>query len=260
MSDTITGDMIPEAVEEVKEVKSAIKAIALDKKGRIVPKDNSEFLRYCKALMAASPPKHLKTLPEFMGALIYCRQMGFPDFAVREIAHIHGQWSPFGSLPLTLARRTGEITYFKESWFDKDYKIISFENQNLTNPVWGAVCWIGRNNQDPNSFSFTVDMAKSKGLYPAMKRDYTTKKMVENPEGPWSKWTELMLRYKARSWGLKSEFADALNGAPIAEYDFERLPENEREVKEVKHSFDGKLATADDINKEFGDTEKGEAE
>lgn len=221
MENAIEEKVIDAEEGEVKKNKTL--PIVVNERGLIEAKDNAELYRYCMALMSGgSAPKHLSTVPQVMSAILTVRQLGMPDFAIRQVANIHGTQSIFGDLPLALAQKTKELTHFREEWFDKDYQKICFENKNLGAEVVGAVCFIARGKMDPLSFSFTLQDAEKANLYPA------------GQHSPWTKYTRIMLRYKARSIALKSLFADAISGLAIAEYDLDRLPSHEpRDVTET---------------------------
>lgn len=198
--------------------------IELDDKGRVLAKNNSELLRYAGALVASEMvPKWFDKPGKLFGALVFVRSLGLPDMAIRQVASIHGVPSLFGDLPLALVQMSKELTFFKEQWFDKDYKIICFEEKNLNSEVYGAVCFLKRGDGEQQSFAFTMDDAKQAKLYPD-----------SNASKPWMKYTKLMLRYRARSIGLKSLFADKLNGAAIMEYDFNTNDPLERDVSNEK--------------------------
>jgi len=208
-------------IEEKKELTpqhQVMQPILLDDKGRVMAKNNSELLRYCNAVIQSEiVPKWFDKPQKLFGALMFTRALGLPDTAIRQVAVIHGVPSLFGDLPLALCQMSKELTYFKEQWFDKDYNIICFENKNLHTDVFGAVCFLSRGKNEVQSFSFTLDDAKQAGLWPAKKADGSA-----SPNSPWSKYTKIMLRYKSRSIGLKSLFADKLNGSAIMEYDYDQ--------------------------------------
>lgn len=201
--------------------------IELDEKGRVMAKNNAELIRYCGALIdSGMVPARFDKPGKLFGAISFVRSLGLPDNSIRQVANIEGTPSLFGDLPLALCQATGELTHFEEKWFDKDYNFICFENKNLHAEVFGAVCFISRSKCEKQSFAFTMDDAKAAGLYPPKKRDGS-----ENKMSPWNKYTKLMLRYKARAIGLKSLFADKINGVAIAEYDFdENDPTNARDI------------------------------
>ncbi len=198
-------------VESPRQQLKELAPILLDDRGRVIAKNNSELLRYCGAMvMAGAVPKWFDTPQKLFGALMFARSLNLPDAAIRNIANIHGVMSIFGDLPLSLVQSSGLLSGFKEQWFDKDYEVICFENKNLTAEAFGAVSFMSRNEEEIQSFSFTIDDARKAGLYPASKAGM-----------PWDKYTKIMMRYKARAIGLKSLFADKINGVSILEYDLD---------------------------------------
>lgn len=196
-------------------------AIELDSRGIILAKNNSELLRYCKALISSKQVPSWYSNPEqLFAALMFVRSLGLSDASIRQTAVINGIWSIFGDLPLALTQSSPHFESINEFWFDKNYNKICFENKNLSSEVFGAVCFLNRKNHEKQSFAFTLEEAKTAGLYPS-----------SNPNKPWVKYTKLMLRYRARSIGLKSLFADKINGVAIAEYDFhENDPSKARDI------------------------------
>lgn len=236
-------EQAPETVqaEEKKEEKQIVQKfqpIALDDRGRVLAKNNSELLRYCGALIGSEMvPKWFDNPPKLFGALMFVRSLGLPDISIRQVASIHGVPSLFGDLPLALCQMSGDLNDFEERWFDKDYNFICFENKNLHADAYGAVCFISRKDGLKQSFSFTMEDAIKADLYPAKKKDGS-----RNPNAPWEKYTKLMLRYKARAIGLKSLFADKLNGAAILEHDFNTNDPTEKDVtpeKELAEALNG---------------------
>lgn len=237
----MSEDVIKQQQEEFEKQKATkdeiviqAKAIEIDENGLINAKDNAELLRYCGALtLSGMVPDRFSDPKKLFGALMFVRDLGLSDTSIRQVANIKGSPSLFGDLPLALVQKSNQLAYFKEEWFDSDYKIINFENKNLGAAAWGAVCSIARGSIQAGSilqtsqqtFSFTLDDAKAAGLYPSKSSDM-----------PWSKYTKLMLRYKARSIALKSVFADLISGVSIAEYDHDVLgTEDMQDVTPVKN-------------------------
>jgi len=203
------------------DIKSQSSLIEIDQNGLVKAKNNSELLRYCGALVSSGMvPKHLDKPEKLFGALMFVRSLGLPDVAIRQTAVVHNVPQIFGDLPLSLAQSSGEMSYFKEQYFDAEYNIICFENKNLNAQVYGSVCFMARKGNDTQSFSYTLDDARGSGLYPA-----------KSDSMPWAKYTKVMLRYKARAMGIKSLFADKMNGVSISEWDSETT--NPSEFKDV---------------------------
>ena len=198
-----------EAIKQEKTEKKELKPISINTDGLIEAKDNTELMRYCQVMIqSGAVPDRFDTPQKLFGALMLTRGLGLPDSSVRQVANVHGTPSIFGDLPLALCRKHGNITHFKEMWFDQNYDVISFENKNLTAETWGAVCIVGRDGQEPQSFSFTLKDASQAGLWPD-----------KNGSKPWMKYTSQMLRYRARSIALKSICPDLISGVSILEYD-----------------------------------------
>lgn len=188
--------------------------IELDEHGVVRAKNHSELMRIMGAKIAGGlVPKQFDTVQKLFSAIQFVRELGLPDPSIRQVAMIHGSPSLWGDLPLALVQKTGKLKHFKEIWFDTDYNLISFENKNLHLPPFGAICWIQREGFEIEQFAFTMPEAEKAGLYPS------------NSNSPWTKYTKVMLRYRARSLALKSTFPDALNGVAIAEYDSNTLPD-----------------------------------
>ena len=201
------------------EIQPKLNEIAVNEKGKLVTSTHTELLRYCAALIkGGGVPKRFETAEQVFSALMLVRELGLPDSAIRQVANIHGTPTVFGDLPLALVQKSTELSTFKEVWFDKDYNEIKFSNKNLNAEVYGAVCFIARNNGEVQEFAWTLDDAKKAGMLPA------------SGLSPWAKYTKLMLRYKARSVALKSLFADKIQGIGILEYDFDLT---EADVKDV---------------------------
>jgi len=214
--------------------KREVSVIPIDSTGRVVARNHTELLRYCGALIqGGGVPERFKTPQQLFGAIAYARELRLPDTAIRQIANIEGVMSIFGDLPLSLVQRSGDLTHFKEQWFDDDQNVICFENKNLKSPVYGSVTFISRGKGEIQSFSFTMDDARKAGLYPAKKRNGEA-----NPSSPWEKYTAQMLRYRSRGLALKSVFADAINGVSIAEFDFPDSAPELTGIKDVTPSQD----------------------
>lgn len=168
------------------------------------------------------------------------RQLAFelglkPLTGMRQIANINGTPSIFGDLPLAIVRNSGQLESFREFFIDKNGEEISFKNKNLATPVFGSVCVVKRKGMAEDTKAFTLDDAKTAGLYPS-----------KNPDKPWAKHTKRMLQMRARSWALKDHFGDFLNGMAIAEYDFDELPDHQGPEK-------AKVVVGNDLNALFED-------
>lgn len=171
------------------------------------------------------------------------------QLCLNNVAIIQGQMTIFGELPSALAEQTKEVVEKHVYAIDAEHKKICVENKNLDAPVYAGVCIIQRKGREKKEFTYTIEEAKKAGQYPSVKPEWKdgkrTGKMLENNDSPWMKFTKVMLMRKAMNLAVKFEFADAMVGVPIAEYDFDAAPDlvEEREVGEEKGS--------DKLNKMF---------
>lgn len=144
------------------------------------------------------------------------------QLAMNNIAEIKGQLSIYGELPGALAEQTKEVEEKHVYVIDPDYRKICVENKNLDAPLYAGVCDIKRKGRERKQFTYTLDEARHAGQYPAKKRDGSV-----NEDSPWMKFTKIMLMRKAMAMAINFEFPDAKAGVPIAEYDFDVLPERD---------------------------------
>ena len=169
------------------------------------------------------------------------------QLCLNNIADIKGQMTIFGELPGALAEQTKEVEEKEVYCLDKDFKKICIENQNLDANPYAGVCLIKRKHRAKKEFTYTINEAIHAGQYPATKYDKGSRQQVPNPDSPWMKFTKVMLMRKAMSLAVKFEFADALVGVPVAEYDFDSAPDL---VKDVTPNYD-KIEQARDLNRRF---------
>lgn len=196
--------------------------IVVSGSGELAPANQQQLLQVITDLIKGEGfPQHLNTITKAMAAWNFAAQLGLkPQIACRQIAVIKGTPAIFGDLPRALAERTGELERCETYVFDSEYNRISFSNKNLKADVFGSVTFIKRKGKDVQEYVFTLDDARRAGKYPAK-------------EGtPWFSYTKIMLQRKSEGFALKKEFADALNGCAIAEYDFDEIP-NTAEPKDV---------------------------
>jgi hypothetical protein len=179
-------------------------------------------------------PKSFKTAEQVLAGMEFALEIGLkPLSGLRNIAVINGSPSIWGDLPLSLAKRTGELKSISEKIFDRDYNEISFENKNLTSEAWGAVCIVESTIGLKAERFFTLDDAEKAGL---LGRDNV-----------WKTYPRRMLQMRARSHALKDVFPEVYAGVPIAEYDFNVLPSHS-EVKDVTPRGEDKFDIAASLN------------
>lgn len=204
------------------------------KEGLLNPQTSSEQWRVAEmALKSEALPKIFKNVPQVVMAFQFLRGHGFdPIVGIRQCAIINGSLSLWGELPKALVDRSGLMSEFHEFHFDKEYKVISFENKNLATEAWGSLTSVRRGNAAQMVVrQFTIDDAKKAGLW--------------GKSGPWTQYPKRMLQMKARSWALKDAFPDVLAGVAITEYDFG----TEGEAPQVDTPL------ANQINAQYGESE-----
>jgi RecT family len=177
------------------------------------------------------------------------------QLCLNNIAVIKGQMTIFGELPGALAEQTKEVQEKEVFCIDAAFKRISVENKNLDAEPYAGVCVIQRKGRSKKEFTYTLEEAKKAGQYPAIKAIWKNGQRVGeevNNDSPWMKFTKVMLMRKAMNLAVKFEFADALVGVPIAEYDFNEAPDL-REVTDTGERTD----VAKELNEAYSDKEQG---
>ncbi len=226
----------PTEPADPKKNNEAPRTIAVDQKSQlIVARDNSELYRMVQTFMKGKAfPKSIDTVEKALAAWQVAASLNLPPIIVMQnLMIVHGNISMWGQLPKALAERTGELKEFKLTLFDANQKVISLENKNLGEDVWGASVQIKRGDRSTNEYSFTEVDAKKAGLL--------------DKAGPWKQYKKIMYARRAVGNAIKFEFPDALMGVPIAEYDFNMAPD----LKDVTPS-----QTSDEIAKSLADRAK----
>lgn len=129
-----------------------------------------------------------------------------PMAALQNIAVINGRPGIFGDAALALVLASGLCEYHRET----------YEGEGETRK---AICTTKRKDSpDPLTSSFSVADAKRAKLW--------------GKSGPWTDYPDRMLRFRARGFNLRDNFADVLKGFRTVEEvrdlgDLEELPESE---------------------------------
>lgn len=201
--------------EEKKETKREAGLIALDDNKGLAIKDHGQLMRYLGQLkIGGGFPKQFKTVEQAFAAWTLAASLGLvPQQAWRQIADVKGSLSLFGDLPLALVKKSGLLVEatFKEFLVDKDYKEISRENKNIDAEFIAAFCRVQKKEGEIKEYWFSVEDAKRAGLW--------MRKSAAGNDMPWTQYPQTMLKYRARSIALKTEFPDVLAGISIGEYD-----------------------------------------
>lgn len=189
----------------------------------MVPKDIDQAYRlaeiYCKGSLV---PKEFDTPQKVFTGMAYGESLGLKGIAaLGKMAIVNGRASLWGDLPLALAMADRYWTGYIEYFLDDKGKRICEANDNILATPFASYCYMrNARNEDASAHIFSLNDAKQAGLYP------------NKPDSPWIKYTRDMLKYKARSRAIKDQFANVLNGMPIAESDFDMMP-NAQGVWEV---------------------------
>lgn len=165
------------------------------------------------------------------------------QLCLNNIAIIQGQMTIYGELPSALAEQTKEVEEKEVFAVTKDLTKICIANKNISEEAFAGVCIIQRKGRSKKEFTYTLDEARTAGQYPPTKWDRNSKQRVPNPDSPWEKFTKVMLMRKAMAMAVKFEFADAMVGVPVSEFDFDLAPD----IKDVTPTID----RADSLNARF---------
>jgi hypothetical protein len=177
--------------------------LAADERGLLVGSTLEEQFRlataYCQSGLM---PRGLDTPQKVLVAIQLTRELNLPTVtSIGKIMVLNGTAAIHSDLPLALVRRSGWLKSIKEEW-TRDEK----------GALLGARCTVWRKNaEEPVTREFTVQQARTAGLWAKTSRD--------GKPSPWVLYPERMLQYRSRSWALKDEFGDVLFGVSILEYD-----------------------------------------
>lgn len=159
----------------------------------IVPQDFDGAWRIANAIVTAGmAPRGLETAEKAMVAIMHGLEVGLtPMNALQSIAVINSRATLWGDGALGLVQASGKLESHKE-WFEGE------------GDARKALCLVKRRG-DPESKlgEFSVADAKKAGLW--------------GKSGPWSQYSDRMLKMRARAFALRDGFSDVLRGLGIAE-------------------------------------------
>lgn len=159
----------------------------------IVPQDFEGAWRIasavCKAKMA---PRGLEEPEKAMVAILHGLEVGLtPMNALQSIAVINSRATLWGDGALGLVQASGKMASHKE-WFEGE------------GDKRKAICVVVRKGDpEPKTGEFSVADAKTAGLW--------------KKAGPWTQYSDRMLKMRARAFALRDGFSDVLRGLGIAE-------------------------------------------
>ena len=202
--------------------KAPVQVRATDQ-GALIGTTLDEQYRLAKAYHASGMlPNHYDSPEKILTGMQYAFELGLkPMTGMRQICVINGTPAIWGELPLALVKKSGLYEYIKETWIKDD-----------KGEIIGAQCETKRKNEpEPIIRSFTVADAKKARLW--------------GKSGPWSLYPTRMLQMRARSWALKDAYPDVLSGISIAEYDYNLIPEESKNIRDVSHTGQTQNRAAD---------------
>jgi len=176
----------------------------------LIPQTYSELERWAqKASKTDMVPKAYRGRPDdIVICITYGSQLGFSLLeSLRSIAVINGMPSVFGDGLLALAQRHPEWDGHVET-----------PELDSSGEVVGYTCEVRRVGVEPVTRTFTRNDAIKAGLWqdkPTVtrrSRDGQGTYEADN-DSPWFRYPQRMLQMRARSWALRDQFADALQGA-----------------------------------------------
>ena len=164
----------------------------------IQPQNMDELYRVATAVSQSGlAPKGIETPQAIFVALEMGLEVGLPMMAsLQNIAVINGRPTIWGDAQLAIVRSTGQLETFEE-WYESGGKRLT-RNPSTFSDDTTAVCKLKRAGCEVWESAFSVADAKRANLW--------------GKAGPWSQYPARMLRFRARSFGLRDQFGDALKG------------------------------------------------
>jgi hypothetical protein len=145
----------------------------------------------CKSALV--PTQYRDRPADVLIAVQYGQEVGLPPLqAIQGIAVVNGRPVLWGDAALAVVQKSGMMENYKEMTADEIEK------------AGKAVFWAKRKGlAEPIVREFSIENAKKAGLW--------------GKAGVWQQYPYRMLQMRARSWGLRDGFADALKGISIRE-------------------------------------------
>jgi hypothetical protein len=171
--------------------------VAIGTRG-LQPADMDGLWRTAQAVAKSGlAPKGIDTPEAVFVAMEMGLELGLPLMAsLQNIAVVNGRPTLWGDSQLAVVRATGELEEFSE-WYEVGGKRIARNPSEFTDAT-AAVCRVKRRGMEASETAFSVSDAKRAGLW--------------GKAGPWSQYPARMLKFRARSFGLRDQFGDALRG------------------------------------------------
>jgi len=185
----------------------------------LTPKTLEEAMKYSEMLAKSQmvPKGYQGRASDILIAVQMGHELGLkPIQSLQNIAVINGKPSIYGDACLALVKIHPEFEDIKE-YFDE--------------AAQAAICEIKRKGQTLHTAVFSIEDAKKAGLW--------------NKPGPWTQYPKRMLQFRARGFGLRDVFPDALQGLILVEeaQDMPRDMETVGETKTYTSATDRLIAT-----------------
>lgn len=172
---------------------------------------------YAQWLLSKGIITNFPNTEQLRSAIQVAMSLGFSTYgevlsALQEMYSYQGKIQIFGSLPLALIQKTGQLQDIQEFFVDKDGKEICYKNGNLNEKPVVAVCRLKRKGmEDFCEYSVTSDDLKLSGGKELKEGGWEFKKGNKT----WRTHPKQMWRKTARNIGLRSLFADCLRNVYV---------------------------------------------
>lgn len=156
-----------------------------------------DYVRFSVAVAKSAMVKGFDTPEKVLVAVQFGAEVGLsPMQSLQSVGVINGRAALHTDAPLAIVRASGLLEDFDE-WFEHD---------GQRTPRWpsdpkaetAAFCLVKRKGERELVSSFSVADAKLAGLW--------------GKDGPWKSYPGRMMKFRARSFGLRDTFADKLKG------------------------------------------------
>jgi hypothetical protein len=188
-------------------------SVEMDARGSAKAFDLDQAYRVAKALWQGKGfPNWVKSAEQALAVSIFLKNLGLEVMTgVQHVCEVNGRLTLWGEGPLAAVRASGNLKSIKEGFYTAEYKEICFKNKNLDDELHFAFCRTVR--KDNGEVKETWFSAKDE------------KTATQGLAAVWKGYRRTMFKRKARAENLKDNFGDVLEGAGIAEYDYEAAPD-----------------------------------
>jgi hypothetical protein len=193
----------------------------------IVINNTNDLTTAVRMIVASNlcPKQYVGKPQDAIIAILAGKQVGWgPIQSLQYIAVINGRPGMYGDGPTGLALGSGKVEWIKEWWERDGETVVEPNDASLKDyPDNLTACWQTKrkdNSESSKVSRFSVSDAKAAGLW--------------GKQGPWCQYTKRMLTCRARAWGLRDNYSDALQGITQAEEWADMQPKRELSPVETK--------------------------